>query len=232
MDSKIAALVIEQGSKLLATLIQNRRTTVVGQPNIIEQLEKHVREMPSRILTEAPPPTKVIETDAPQPIPAVTHDENPREGEATAVPTGCLPCALGHYGACTGILNEARRFAQSDGMASVDVIDRVNICMDELNAMERKDLRPQMIDQLPTWEKDLANKALNESRQIRHALESGVNSLDELDHIAARTQETRMSLGRVWMSKKLQSMPPEIKEKMTKAIVTKLENIDETDKAG
>ena len=47
--------------------------------------------------------------------------------EATKIETGCVPCAIGHLGTCSGLLNEAIRFAGKDGMDSEEVIDRVGL---------------------------------------------------------------------------------------------------------
>lgn len=119
--------------------------------------------------------------------------------EARDIATGCLPCALGHFGTCSGLLNEAMRFARKDGLNSNEVIDRVNMCLDELNAMERVDLRPELIANLPQEEKGIANRALSESRGLRHQLE-GMSSVEELEQSAAQTQTTRKEIGRAWFN--------------------------------
>lgn len=159
------------------------------------------------------------------PGPATRTPALPEEepgNKATAVPTGCVPCALGHYGTCTGILNEAVRFARNDGLATNEVIDRVGMCLDELNAMERVDLRPEMIIQLPEWERDLANTALSESRAIRHRLEA-MQDPDELEEVAGATQVVRQDLYRAWAKRRLKSMSPEEKSEMTNRILSRLE---------
>jgi hypothetical protein len=122
--------------------------------------------------------------------------------KATEIPTGCVPCAIGHFGTCSGLLNEAMRFAHGDGIASGEVIDRVNMCMDELNAMERVDLRPEMIASLPRRQKKIAESALSESRQLRHRLE-GIRTADELEQVAANTQTVRREIGRAWYQERL-----------------------------
>ena len=112
-------------------------------------------------------------------------------------------CAIGHFGTCSGLLNEAMRFANKDGISSSEVIDRVNICLDELNALERVDLRPQLIINLPPWEKDLANKALVESRSTRHGLEK-ISTVEDLEKVTAETQEARQDIGRTWFKQKIE----------------------------
>ena len=132
-------------------------------------------------------------------------------------------CAMGHFGTCSGILNESIRFAKgADGMKSPEVIDRVNMCLDELNAMERVDLRPEMTVQLEGWQKELADKALSESRNIRHTLE-GIHSYEDLEAVAARTQTSRKQIGREWFKNALPNMSPEDKEEVKRRVLAKIE---------
>jgi intein/homing endonuclease len=117
-------------------------------------------------------------------------------------------CSIGHLGTCSGLLNEAMRFARKDGVQSGEVIDRVNMCLDELNALERVDLRPEMIHDLPDWEKSLAEKALDLSRSLRHDLE-GISDTSTLEGISAKTQTTRQKIGKAWFKERFSRLPPE-----------------------
>lgn len=128
--------------------------------------------------------------------------------KATAVATGCVPCSIGHLGTCSGLLNEAMRFARKDGIQSEEVIERVNMCMDELNSLERVDLRPELIVSLPEWEKTLAEKALNLSRTLRHNLEQ-LSNVSTLEKVSAETQATRQEIGKAWFKERLGRMTPE-----------------------
>jgi hypothetical protein len=158
------------------------------------------------------------------------HYEGPvlnLETESHSYCTGIIVsnCAMGHFGTCTGILNESLRFAHGqEGMASPEVIDRVNMCMDELNAMERVDLRPEMTVQLTGWEKELANRALAESRGIRHALE-GLKDVGSLEEVAAQTQTTRKEIGRAWFQNKLQNLSPNDKDEIKRRVMAKIEEM-------
>jgi hypothetical protein len=96
--------------------------------------------------------------------------------------------------------------------------------MDELNAMERIDLRPENLVQLSGWEKELAEKALSESRQIRHNLE-GLKNVDNLEQVAAKTQTSRKAIGRAWFEKKLSSMPEADKEEVKRRVIAKIEEM-------
>lgn len=138
------------------------------------------------------------------------------------VKTGCLPCAVGHLSTCSGLLNEAMRFARDEGVKSSEVVDRINMCLDELNTMERVDLRPEKIANLVKWEKDLATQALDNSRATRHQLES-ITSVDDLEQIAASTQTTRREIGRSFFKEKLERMPQEEKQAITERAIKQLQ---------
>jgi len=201
MNSQIIAVCIQEGGKLLSYLIKNQpikpKPPAVEEPTISEPLIEE---------------RKVSEPKL-------------EEGKATSVEAGCVPCAIGHMGTCSGLLNEGMRFAKKEGIQSSEVIDRINICLDELNAMERVDLRPEMIAELPDWEKELANKALSESRTMRHNLES-ISSVTDLEKTAARTQTARQDIGRQWFKERLAKMSPEEKEKLNQKVSEKLKEVN------
>jgi hypothetical protein len=136
------------------------------------------------------------------------------------VATGCIPCSIGHLGTCSGLLNEAMRFAHKDGVQSDEVIKRVNMCLDELNTLERVDLRPEMIHDLPDWEKSMADNALDLSRSLRHDLEQ-LSSLPELEGIAAKTQGTRQAIGATWFKEKFKRMSPEQRKQVEERLLEK-----------
>lgn len=145
-----------------------------------------------------PPPVAAEEAGLaapPLPQPKITREYT------TQAPTGCIPCSVGHLGTCSGLLNEAMRFARKDGLSSPEVADRVNMCLDELNSMERVDLRPEKVVALPAGDKALADRALLTSRELRHDLEN-LSGVDHLEKVAAKTQTTRNEIGREWMTRK------------------------------
>lgn len=131
----------------------------------------------------------------------------------TDIATGCVPCSIGHFGTCAGILNEAMRFARKDGLQSNEVLDRLNKALDELNTMERIDLDSEKIYALPDEEKEIAIKALNASRATRHALES-LTTVNDLEKATADVQTIRRDIGREWYRYRLSKVP---KEKLTEA---------------
>ena len=142
--------------------------------------------------------------------------------KATSIESGCVPCAIGHLGTCSGLLAESLRFGKKEGIGSDEVISRVNLCLDELNAMERVDLRPELIVSLSGKEKELADMSLTESRNIRHKLE-GLSHIADLESVAADVQSSRQTIGKEWFKQKLANMPKEDKEKLVEKAVQKIE---------
>jgi hypothetical protein len=177
MNSKTVAVLLQEGGKFLSQLLMI---------------------YPPRRKTEMEPDPSISQEISPEPAVEAAMEES----KATGIEAGCLPCAIGHYGTCSGLLNEAMRFAKNDGIASDEVIERVNMCLDELNAMERVDLRPELIVTLPTWQKPLAERALKESRGTRHRLE-GLTTVDDLEKTVANLQTVRNDIGREWFQQRL-----------------------------
>ena len=232
METNILAVIIQEGSKIASEFLRQRKTAITSQP---VDLEKFINESELRFRPLISSPEEINQPNdgqhavikintglgyVPPPQEVVVEEE-----KATTIATGCVPCAMGHFGTCTGILNESLRFAHGqEGMASPEVIDRVNMCMDELNAMERVDLRPEMTVQLTGWEKELAERALTESRGIRHALE-GIQDVNSLEAVAAKTQTTRKEIGRTWFQNKLQNMSPTDKDEIKRRVMAKIEEM-------
>lgn len=194
MDRQTIAVLFQEGGKFITELI---RTRPFKRPETAKRQPTAVIERPPEV-TEA------------------------GEGKASSVEAGCVPCAVGHFSTCSGLLNEAMRFAKKDGVESSEVIDRVGMCTDELNALERVDLRPELMTDLPDWEKELANKSLLLSREMRHNLEE-LTTVDGLEKIAASTQTARTDIGRKWFKERLARMPKEEKEKLAEKAIKKLE---------
>ena len=174
--------------------------------------------MPSSMAVAPSPAPAVNPADIipPDPKPALTESSNITSEKATGVKSGCIPCAVGHLGTCSGVLNEAVRFA-GDGVNNPEVIDRINMCLDEANALERVDLRPAMIEALPPWEKALASKALQSSRNLRHSLEA-IQTPEDLMHAAASAEGVRKDIGRQWFAHKIETLPPDLKAKINKEL--------------
>lgn len=196
MDKEKLATIFEEGGNLITMLLRNRDLFARPAPAEAPLLDE-IEESPGAL-----------------------------SEKASSIPAGCVPCSIGHLGTCTGLLNEAMRFAHKDGVESGEVIDRVNMCMDELNALERVDLRPEMIHGLPEWEKTLAEQALTLSRDIRHGLE-GLSNVTGLEAVAAKTQEQRKAIGKAWFTKRLSLMSPEQRQEVEEKLKARVAEREE-----
>lgn len=248
MDKQILAMVIDGGTKILSGVIRNK-TTQREPVNIDETVRRFMEESDRRFLdlenrlTTGQSPTHQLQADMGLPAPqnflensiSVTRALEPVEetflpaepevedGEASAVATGCIPCAMNHFSTCSGLLDESVRFARGEeGTASPEVVDRALMCLKELNAMERVDLRPEMIAQLEGWERDAATEVLEESRGLRHIIESGIRDARHLEEIAAQVEGITTKYGRMWMQNKIKEMSPEDKEEVAQRFMEKL----------
>lgn len=128
------------------------------------------------------------------------------------VKSACVPCAIGHFTGSAKLLQEAVRF-KKDGLSSPQVMDDIAEAIAEQNALERIDLTPAKIRDLPESEKEMANKALVKSRELRHKLET-VENMDQLELYAAETEAFYKELNRGWLSKRL----AKIEEKNKKSL--------------
>ncbi len=222
--------IIESGSLIVTKLIEYQQTKnrikeadlklvrkeiipptppqAIDYSNLMQIAEDVDRSNGIGYLSEVP----VIKTKQ---VIAKTNEEseggNEHAQKANAISTGCVPCSLGHFSTAAGLLNEAMRFGNKDGM-SVDVIDRVSSAIDEFNALERVDLRPEMTVNLDGNIKKLALRTLNDSRSIRHGLEN-LSSIEELEALAAKTQESRKVIAREWFEEKLSKSPISAEDK-------------------
>ncbi len=210
MNTQIVAIVISEGAKLLGQYYRNRPITL-KQPSPLKVVETRATGGAG----EEP-----LELEVGSPAPAEEPDWTPAEGQATKIATGCVPCAIGHLGTCSGLLKESIRFAK-DGIDTDEVIDRVGMCLDELNAMERVDLQPSMLVQLPEWEKALAQEALLASRATRHALEA-FSTVDALEQTAANTSNLRTTIFRRWIKQKMEHLTPEERVRIQTKVNEKL----------
>jgi hypothetical protein len=193
--------IIQGVFSLLSLAISRRKSDISVEMPSIEDLETKVQgiyasKTPKELSALGEVPYKPLE---------------PSE-KATAIATGCVPCSVNHLGTCSGLLNEAMRFARSDGVQSEEVIDRVGMCMDELAALIRVDLRPEMTVNLSSKDKELADEILVGSRNIVHKLE-GISNVADLEQIAAEAQGLRRRIGKEWFQQRLSQISPVANEK-------------------
>ena len=102
--------------------------------------------------------------------------------------TACDICSLDHISTCAGILEEANRFARREGVDNSEVIRRISICRQQLNALERDDANPQKLVELPPIERKIMEGILPKAGKLRHRLNEIV-SLETLEQVAAEAQD-------------------------------------------
>lgn len=99
--------------------------------------------------------------------------------------TACLPCSRDHFITTSSALSEGIRFARDEGVRSPEVLRRIRIALGELDAMERIDLAPEEMAKLKGAERELADWALRQSRDLRHAI-TAVRDVETMEQAAAK----------------------------------------------
>ncbi len=156
-------------------------------------LEEFAATMTAPVAKNMPPPEQIA-------APTITQVQEPvlpQEDIATA----CVPCALGHFSTSAGLLNETVRF-KNEGMTSNEVLDRIAKTLQEQNTLERVDLTPEKMRNTPDWEREMAEDALQQSRSLRHRLET-IQTFEELEVAAADTARYYRRLNRAWFKRRL-----------------------------
>lgn len=232
MDNELIAVLIREGSKIFTEVIRSnqgsKRTAVeVEWPTVPDQLPNFVDPFAPK--TQAKPIEKGVIDAEYKVIPGVSDvaPVNYAPVQSTTgekVATSCVGCAIGHLATVAGLLKEAVRFT-GEGMDSPNIVDRLNTCLDELNAMERVDLQPAKIVVLPDWEKELAHRAINISRETRHVIEAGITSGDMLEQAAANLINERQAIGNAWLQQKLRALSTTDKAEIQRRVMAKLEKI-------
>ena len=90
---------------------------------------------------------------------------------------------------------------KDQGITSNEILDRVGGVLKEQNTLERYDLTPEKLRRSPPWEREVAEKALFESRRVRHVLE-GLENIEQLETVAAETAAFYRKLTREWFQKR------------------------------
>ncbi len=208
MRTQIVGAVLLEGFKLVGHFLRSRPINKPSQFSLTAQAAPHKNYYLESETEDAPEPEPVAARQPPVAVSERKELSEVTEERAKSIPTGCVSCAIGHLGTCSGLLNEAMRFAGKDGIDSVEVIDRVGMCLDELNSMERVDLRPEMVVNLSEWEKGLVDQVLLASRETRHKLEA-LSGVEALEQCAATTQQTRQEVWRDYVKNRAANLTPE-----------------------
>ncbi|MBA7562902.1 hypothetical protein ES708_04555 [subsurface metagenome] len=164
--------------------------------------------------TTTAPQTAITAPPEQNPTPTITEPGTTPKKEAVA--TACVPCALGHFSTSAGLLNEAVRF-KKEGITSNEILDRIAKVLEEQNALERVDLTPEKIRNTPDWERDLAEEALQQSRSLRHRLET-LTTIEELEQAAADAEGYYRTLNREWYKRRFAHLGPEKAQRISEEV--------------
>jgi len=104
--------------------------------------------------------------------------------------TACLECSIDHFSTASGLLNEAWRMASDRTLFDKEIQGRIGAARDEMNALERIDLKAANIINLPKKEHGIAMKALADARNLRHIV-SGIRNKEGLEKAAAFSLKAR-----------------------------------------
>jgi len=136
--------------------------------------------------------------------PETAKEAHPEQSEMSTSPssisagTACLPCSRDHLSVTSSSLSEGIRFAREKGVRNPEVIRRIRIALDELNAMERIDLAPDETAKLMGAEKELADWTLKQSRDLRHSI-TAIKDVESMEQTAARSSQiTEEFMSRLW----------------------------------
>lgn len=99
--------------------------------------------------------------------PAPTSGTSIRESKTVA----CIPCVKNHLSTVAGILGESKRFIEG-GIKDPKIVEAIDIATKELTAAERGDLDPAKVASLPPREKEIAEWAADQTRDLRHSIDN------------------------------------------------------------
>jgi hypothetical protein len=181
------------GIKLPSSPLDPLRDIIRGGRERVEKAGSDIRSLADELRSGFPGVTSTIQSESPLPAAMPQPSE---ESPPARIATACVACAVGHFSTSSGLIKEALRF-KGEGMTSHEVLDRIAGALEEQNALEREDLTQEKIQNLPQWERPIAEEALTQSRQLRHRLET-IQSIDELEQLAADTRTYYLKLSRQW----------------------------------
>lgn len=127
------------------------------------------------------------------PTPSSNSSDSPN-----SVATACLACTNAHLAATAAILEEAVRFARGDsrGPEHPEALRRIQTALMEITNLEREDLRPDKVHDLPETERDVVRRYLPQIRALRQQIATGIRDTDSLEGVAASAEKLFRSFDR------------------------------------
>jgi len=206
---------INEGIKIGAYLIRNRKVKTTTSVPTIQDLEESLKSISSSEITEElPGPTL----------------ENPIETSEDKVLGGTAGnlCGDEHLTQAAGDLDEALRMARSRGLKDPEVRERLKGARSELNQMERYDLVPGKVKTYPGEQQEIARWLLPESSSLRHQINDLLlrdRPLEDLENLTASADKVSSDL-----TDRIDKLPAEQKE--TDACVIYTERAKPVSKTG
>ena len=201
------------GIKLPSSPLDPLRDIIRGGRERVEKAGSDIRSLADELRSGFPGVTSTIQSESPLPAAMPQPSE---ESPPARIATACVACAVGHFSTSSGLLKEALRF-KGEGMTSHEVLDRIAGALEEQNALEREDLTQEKIQNLPQWERPIAEEALTQSRQIRHRLET-IQSIEELEQLAVDTRTYYLKLSREWYRGRFSNLGPKKAETIAQRV--------------
>lgn len=184
-------VVVVEICKLCLTLARNGREGV-GKRAFMEMEQTHPR---FAALNEAPrvatPTIAKTETTPSTPYAQTSQSDYSGISQLSAEGKACIPCGNDHLSLAAGSLSEAIRFAREGGITHPEVVSRITLAVDDLNAFERIDGAPEKVTKLPPHEKALMDDMMSASREIRHHI-TDINNPSDLENTAALARQYRI----------------------------------------
>jgi len=135
--------------------------------------------------------TPTLAKKTPAPYAQTSQPDYSGTSQLSTAGKGCLPCGNDHLSLAAGSLSEAIRFAKQGDITHPEVVSRITLAMDDLNAFERIDGAPEKVIKLPPNEKALMDQMMVASRNIRHHI-TDISTPEHLEKTAALARRYRI----------------------------------------
>lgn len=177
---------------LSATEIAARAVIQRGQKAAEDEISKETASRYEKLLNEYP--IDEVDSDiqgvADNPVEAIDIEGQPT-GQATPdelnqrdqVAVSCLACAKAHLASTSAFLDEATRFASSEGIEHQEVKRRVLAATKEILALERFDWAPNA--NYTAQEQELIDTYKPLVRELRQDLIANIHDKQDLENLAA-----------------------------------------------
>ena len=192
---------INEGIKIGAYFIRNRKPKITTSIPTIQDLEESLKTVSNPEIPEQSP-RPVLEN--PVEIPTEIPEDNILGGTA-----GNL-CGDEHLTQAAGDLDEALRMARSRGLKDPEVRERLKGARSELNQMERYDLVPGKVKTYPDEQQEIARWLLPKSSSLRHQINDLLlrdRPLEDLENLTASADKVSSDL-----TDRIDKLPAEQKE--------------------